>query len=244
MVGTLAGTENYFAGTTGIESHFGVGCNKCPAGDGAIWQWMDTNKRADANLDANGFAISVETCDHYTGGTYTNPPLTDKQIDAWINIGLWAAKYHNIPRRRCDAWNGSGMGYHSMWGAPSHWTPSAGKTCPNPTRIKQFNEEVLPGIISGSAGEDDLSAEAEKQIDAIHDGMVVPGTKTVAEAFELLFNRVKTIEDALQVPGATTVKQSVEIMYRRVQKVEDGIDLICDHLGIPFEQVDPDTITG
>jgi len=166
MVGTLRGTENYFRTGTGIESHFGVGCPKCDGGalDGVVWQWMDTNRRADANLDANGFAISVETCDHYSGGVYTNPPLSPKQIQAWIRLGLWAADVHDIPRRRCNAWNGSGFGYHSMWGAPSPWTPAAGKTCPNPTRIRQFNETVLPAIVAGRAPEEEDMPYSEDEL--------------------------------------------------------------------------------
>lgn len=100
-------------------------------------------------------------------------------------------------------------------------------------------------VKEGETGEDEfLSAEAERQVNEIYTGMVVPGTKTVTESFEKLFNRVKAIEDALQVPGATTVQQSVEILYRRVQKIEDGIAALCAAQGIPFDQVDTSTITG
>jgi hypothetical protein len=81
-------------------------------------------------------------------------------------------------------------------------------------------------------------------LENIYQGMVVPGTTTVTESFEKLFNRVKAIESAIQVPGATTPEQGFEILYRRVQKIEDGLDLICENLGIPFDQVDTSTITG
>jgi hypothetical protein len=114
---------------------------------------MDTDRRADANYHANGFAISVETCDHFRGLTYTNPPLSPGQVQAWIKLGLWAAEVHGIPRRRVPEWDSSGFGYHSMFGAPSHYTPAAGKTCPNPTRIRQFNEQVLPAIVAGKEGD-------------------------------------------------------------------------------------------
>src|SRR5262245_1450540 len=80
MVGTLAGTENYFRNGTAIESHFGVACPQCEAEgvarDGDIWQWRDTELEADAQLHGNPFCISVETCDHFKGGVYTNPPLS------------------------------------------------------------------------------------------------------------------------------------------------------------------------
>ena len=166
MVGTLRGVEAYFGSgrSGGIESHFGVGCPKCgPELDGAVWQWMDTNKRADANYHANAFAISVETCDHYQGGTYTNPGLSPKQVAAWIRLGNWAAEEHGIPRRRVPEWDASGFGYHSMFGAPSHYTPAVGKTCPNPTRIDQFNRLVLPAIKAGQDPEEDELTPEDKQ---------------------------------------------------------------------------------
>jgi N-acetylmuramoyl-L-alanine amidase len=105
----------------------------------------------------------------------------------------------------------------------------------------QFRGAVESGETEGDGF---LSAEAERQVNEIYTGMVVPGTKTVTESFEKLFNRVKVVEDAIGVPGTTTPQQSFEIVYRRIQRLEDGIDAICEHLGIPFEQVDTSTITG
>jgi hypothetical protein len=174
MVGTLAGTENYFKNSTGIESHFGVGCDRCKSAgitskDGEIWQWVDTHHSADANQNANDIAISVETCDHYTGGTYTNPPLSPGQIDAWIQLGLWAAEEHGVAKQLAPDCDGPGMGYHSQMGAPSCWTPSAGKTCPNPTRIAQFKDIVLPAIISGETDMAITDADAEKIAQTIQD---------------------------------------------------------------------------
>jgi len=128
---------------------------------------MDTERRADANYHANGFALSAETCDHYKGGTYTNPPLTGAQVRSVIRFFNWAADTHSIPRRRCPAWDAGGFGYHSMWGAPSQWTPAAGKTCPNPNRIRQFNEIILPAVKAGRVEEDWFDMATEADLEAV-----------------------------------------------------------------------------
>lgn len=126
----------------GLEWHFWIGYG----GDGH--QHVDTGLHADAQYEANGFAISCETA--------SNPDATDRwtyaQLQAMAKLAIWCNANHGIPLKRCDAWNGSGIGYHTMWGSPSHWSPSA-RTCPGPTRIKQFDEELLPLIQSMLAGD-------------------------------------------------------------------------------------------
>lgn len=145
MVGSLAGTERHFRDNTGVESHFGVGGPTDGAAlDGALWQWMDLGREADANLDANAFAISVETSD----GGDPSRPWSPKQLATLVRLGNWLADRFNIPRRQCPAWDRSGFGWHVMFGAPSHWTPVA-KTCPGPVRIQQLKQTVLPAIFAG-----------------------------------------------------------------------------------------------
>lgn len=122
------------------ESHFYVASN------GVIEQYMDTERQADANREANDFAISVENQDNAA-----NPiqPMTPEQLDANIRLFRWCSDVHpTIKRQRCEKWDGSGYGYHTMWGAPSRWTPVAGKTCPAPARIDQFNKIMIPALTS------------------------------------------------------------------------------------------------
>jgi hypothetical protein len=153
MVGSLAGTERHFRESTGLESHFGVGGPTDGAAlDGVLWQWMDLGREADANLDANSFAISIETSD---GGDPSRPWST-KQLATLVRLGNWLANRFSIPRRQCPAWNQAGFGWHVMFGAPSHWTPVA-KTCPGPVRIRQLRETVFPAIFAGRQLEGDLS---------------------------------------------------------------------------------------
>jgi N-acetylmuramoyl-L-alanine amidase len=125
IVGSALGAWYYFRDQTGIESHFIVRGRPSGSADGQIWQLMDTGRQADANLDANAFAISIETEDN---GDPNNFPWSRAQLESlrWLHAKLRAV-HPTIPRRRCPSPRGGGLGYHSMWGSPSPWTPVAGK---------------------------------------------------------------------------------------------------------------------
>lgn len=117
--------------------------------DGAIEQYMDTEVRADGNRWANGFAVSIETEDD---GDPDQRPWTLAQIVSMRRLLEWLFRVHpKIKRRICPAWNAPGVGWHSMWGAPSPWTPTRGKTCPGLTRIPQFRREIVRWMVSGSS---------------------------------------------------------------------------------------------
>jgi hypothetical protein len=117
----------------GLEWHFFIDF------DGAITQVVDTHLRADANYHANPFAISVETAGLAAG------LWTPQQLNSMAAIAIWAHKLHAVPLKRCEKWDGSGLGFHTMWGAPSQWTPVA-KSCPGPDRKIQFDREFMPLI--------------------------------------------------------------------------------------------------
>ncbi len=64
----LFGTYFYFRDQTGIESHFSVRRRRSGSQDGHIWQFMNTDRVAEANWQAVPFpngtgAISIETED-------------------------------------------------------------------------------------------------------------------------------------------------------------------------------------
>ena len=120
-----------------LESHFYV------RADGHISQYMDTQVRADANRSANAFAVSIETDDN---GDPDHQPWSDAQVLAIIKLVAWICDTHGIPKSQCPAWDKPGVGWHSMWGAPSPWTPARGKTCPGAARIAQIRTQILPGL--------------------------------------------------------------------------------------------------
>lgn len=129
----------YFSRTdVTAETHFFIRL------DGVVEQYMDTNRRADANNRANDKAISVETEDE---GNPEGMPWTWRQLDSMKLLMEWAFKTHpGIKRQVCKAWDDPGVGYHTMWGAPSNWTTVPGKTCPGSTRIRQFKDLIVPWI--------------------------------------------------------------------------------------------------
>lgn len=125
-----------------LESHFFV------KKDGVVEQYMDTTRQADANRFANPFAVAIETEDN---GDPDHDEWTHEQLDAIDALLRWLHEVHPaIVLKRCDRWDGAGVGYHTMWGAPSRWTPVV-KTCPGRVRREQFDECVLPRLLKPTA---------------------------------------------------------------------------------------------
>jgi hypothetical protein len=211
MVGYLTSTDAYFRSgrSGGIEAHFGVGGrwgSDLAAGlDGKVWQWRDTAEQADANLHANDFAISIETADNAPASAADLAPWTAAQLAALIALGRWLRETHRIPARVCQSPTDSGFGWHAMWGAPSAWTPSAGKVCPGAARIGQLHATVFPAIFAAGtpSQEDDLFEETDRtMLAAVHKqitGAVAAGQTSFAgtivatlTAAQLLVNEGRT----------------------------------------------------
>ena len=124
--------HDYFNGPSGgVESHFYIRF------DGTVEQYRSIWFQADAQLDANDFAVGIETAGMGSGR------WTDAQLTSIKALLTWLHTEAGIPLEECTAWNGHGVGYHTMWGAPSHWTPSV-KTCPGPERIQQYKDVLIP----------------------------------------------------------------------------------------------------
>lgn len=147
IVGSAAGAWAYFANSTNLES------TNIVLKSGELWQCMSRLEQADANYKANDFAISTETEDN---GHPDTDPWTPAQLDTLVWVTLEDMRDFGIPRQVCPAWDRGGVGFHSMWGAPSQWTPAAGKTCPGSVRIKQWHEQVVPRVLGTLTEEIDM----------------------------------------------------------------------------------------
>jgi N-acetyl-anhydromuramyl-L-alanine amidase AmpD len=124
MVGFLQSTENYFRDRTVIESHVGVGGpHDALTLDGALWQWMDLERRADANRQANAYAISIETSDNAPQFAKDIEPWSPKQLATLVRLGNWLADRFDIPRRQCPTPTSGGFGWHAMWSGTSFMLP-------------------------------------------------------------------------------------------------------------------------
>lgn len=116
---------------SGVEAHFFI------KKDGTVEQYRSIYYQCDANLKANGFAVSIET-QGYAEGTWTV-----KQLATIKRLLVWLHQEAGIPLIKCTTWQGPGVGYHTQFGAPGAWTPVA-KSCPGPDRIKQFERDIVP----------------------------------------------------------------------------------------------------
>lgn len=123
-------TRNQTNGS-GIEAHFFV------KKDGTVEQYRSIYRQADANYQANDFAVSIET-QGYGAGEWNAAQL--KAIKALL---LWLHSEAGIPLVKCPKWDGAGVGYHVQFGSPGKWTPVA-KSCPGPDRVKQFENVLVP----------------------------------------------------------------------------------------------------
>jgi hypothetical protein len=147
--------HDYFATRSGgIESHFHI------AKDGKVFQYRDTAYQADANMDANDFAVSIET-QGYGAGEWTAAQLAS--IKALL---LWLKATHGIPLVTCPRWDGAGVGYHILF--MDEWAGGP-RACPGPDRIKQFNDVLVPWM--GSPVEEDDMADYAAQLNRIEQAL-------------------------------------------------------------------------
>ena len=138
----------------GLECHFWV------AEDGRIEQYIDTHVRADANGQANGYAISIETESSVQSTERWNPV----QAAALLRLLDWICTTERIPRNLSTTATGTGISFHVQYGAPGPWTRAVGKICPGPARIAQLKAEILPALGKMVAGTGKVIASTANNI--------------------------------------------------------------------------------
>jgi len=202
--------KRYFArADVHVESHFWVTL------DGKIVQMMDSEVRADANYRANRRpdgtgAISVETEDE---GDPEGVPWTTAQLASLGLIARWANTEHGIPLTVCTGPSDPGQGYHAMWGAPSDWTPSRGKTCPGSTRIRQFDSILLPRLQEAAMSTNPMNLnQAEALTEALYEGLLLRPADAAGLAF---WAGVGVDEGALELIVDFLVSSRAEIRKAR-----------------------------
>lgn len=175
MVGTLAGTDNYFRqrGYGGTESHLGTG------GDGTVLQWQDLMHEADANNQGNDRIISIENSDRGEGyfpiwSGSDVPAFSNPQINSLVTLidqmckkefhsgcpSTWACHREGIPRRivSSSCKDQRGIGWHRIgvdpWRKPGceSWSEAYGKVCPGDRRINQIKNVIMPRVIKLGQG--------------------------------------------------------------------------------------------
>jgi len=213
MVGTLAGTENYFKldGYSGVESHFGVG------GFGEKWQWQDSDYQADAQLQGNDDCISVETADKgapfaaWSGSDV--PAWTAAQVEANAQILAEAHRRHGIPLVLITDTEDAtrGVGYHRQGVDPYRkhgelYSEAFGKVCPGDRRVAQV-PQVITRAIQIVNGEDDMTPEEHNQLARLSFGIDNGGATPFSQQGEIT-DRLRTVDGRLV---------SVEGVVRRLE---------------------------
>lgn len=121
-----------------LESHFYI--NE----EGTIYQYMDTTRRADANVDANAFAVSIETWDG--GNTPDSMGWSPVQVFALKRLIKWICDVHGIAKGPAETWDGGGIGGHNWF--PEPWADGP-RGCPGTKRNEQLRNDIIPAVASG-----------------------------------------------------------------------------------------------
>lgn len=150
---------NFFNSSGKASSHFWV------AKSGLVEQYIDTDMRAEADLEGNDATVSIET----EGNT---EPWTEAQIAAIIPLVKWILDTHGIPVKLAEnSFSGDdrsrGISWHRLGidgnfpelpsryagrqqrGGGMHYSNSKGKVCPGEARIDQIFDVVFPGVSGG-----------------------------------------------------------------------------------------------
>lgn len=191
---------SYFNGPSGgVESHFYI------RRDGTTECYRDTFWQADANTDANGFAISIETQGMERG------EWTPEQLASIKALILWCHQTHGIPLSKVKTWDGSGVGYHTQF--PGRWD-KRGASCPGPDRIRQFSNVLVPWMSNPTEKDwfdmatiDDLERAAAEGVLSAKLGSSGP---TVAVALQRIYNSLAAANarDVAQTAAITALAKS------------------------------------
>lgn len=157
-VSSAESLRNYW-NTPGVEleSHFHIGQF------GTLYQFMDTNVRADANVDANGFAISVESWDG--GDTPDSMPWNPAQLATAKRLAAWVCETHGVKRAAAQTWNGGGIGGHNWF--PDPWADGP-RGCPGTARNAQIRNDIIPYVAnSGGWQEEEMNGSQEAKLDKV-----------------------------------------------------------------------------
>jgi hypothetical protein len=102
-------------------------------------------------------------------------------------------------------------------------------TCPGAIRKRQWNSNVLPRFLRGDIEEDDdMTPEQARQLRAVYEALIVPGTISPEQTVNLMFERIRAIEDAMTVPGTTTAEEAFNILFARVRRIENLVEQLAE----------------
>jgi hypothetical protein len=88
---------------------------------------------------------------------------------------------------------------------------------------------VLPRYLSGAIeeGDDDMTSEEARQLRAVYQALIVPGTISPEQTVNLMFERIRTIEEAIKVPGTTSAEEAFNLLFARVRRIESLVEQLA-----------------
>ena len=69
-----------------------------------------------------------------------------------------------------------------------------------------------------------MTREQARQLQAVYEALIVPGTISPEQTVNLMFERIRAIEDALIVPGTTTAEEAFNLLFDRVRRIENLVE--------------------
>lgn len=226
-VSTGSSLYNFFNGRSqGVESHFYVTTS------GKVEQYMSTDRRADCQLDGNKYAISIETQDNGASNPNDIIPWTPAQLSALVDLTVWLCRTHGIPARKCERYNGPGLGYHSLFtGRPGwnqhHACPAKNRIAQFPTIVSRVSAALEHGSTPANTEEDLTPAQAKQLTDAL------AAIQHVSERQEAIYNSLLKGEQTwgaraqqAGVDASNNVEEEAARLQEAIKFVDDKVDAL------------------
>ena len=96
-----------------------------------------------------------------------------------------------------------------------------------------FRDDVAAAMQGQPSEEDDMTPEQAKQLEAIYQALIVPGTINPEQTLNKQFDRMREIQTGMVVPGTRTVGEAYELMFARVRTIERQVNTLVEQLGTP-----------
>lgn len=184
-----------------LESHFYI------SEDGTIYQYMDTNVRADANVQANAFAVSIETWDG--GNTPDSQGWNSVQVYQLKRLIKWICDTHNIAKGPALTWNGGGIGGHNWFPIP--WADGP-RGCPGTARNAQLRNDIIPAVASGNI-EDDVNEQQNAYLEEIWQA-TSKGVKT--QELSVLQRHINFVSN-LVIAKTNELSEQIDALEERIE---------------------------
>jgi len=227
----------------GIESHFGVGGPwEGEQYDGVVWQWRDTEEQADANLKANAFAVSIETSDGGDPTRPWSPKQLDAlvKLGNWL-AGTHSIPRRICPAWDAGGFGYHVMfGAPGPWTPVAKTCPGPARirqlrevVLPAIFAGGQLEEDDLTP--EQAAQLDDVTASVNRIEAALFQGHAINPNHPI----DNLFNAASKTHQALIVPGTTSAEQAFNMLFARVRNIETQVQTLVDALGDPVAEPPP-----